>query len=191
MPVPFDDIFPSTVIEGAETFDVEFDPVSSSTSSSSASSGTSTPDDDENSEAFGEVFIDSPNDQSVSSMAPVSDWVVTSCDPKSDQPQTVSMRSQSLSLISNCHSITLDNAQVLAYCSKSMDSSGCAHVFIGNAEHTIVQMPSSCGLGPYARVASLTPHTNQSILSTFHQAQKPANELVYSLSFDYGTFREL
>ena len=95
MPVPFDDIFPSTVIEGAETFDVEFDPVSNSTSSSSASSGTSTPDDDENSEAFGEVFIDSPNDQSVSSMAPVSDWVVTSCDPKSDQPQTVSMRSHS------------------------------------------------------------------------------------------------
>ena len=94
MPVPFDDIFPSTIIEGAETFDVEFDPVSNSTSSSSASSGTSTPDDDENSEAFGEVFIDSPNGQSVSSLAPVSDWVVTSCDPKSDQPQTVSMRCQ-------------------------------------------------------------------------------------------------
>ena len=81
--------------------------------------------------------------------------------------------------------------QVLAYCSKSIDNSGCAHVFIGSAEHTIVQMPSSCGLGPYARVASLTPHTNQSILPAFHEAKKPVNELVYSLSFDYGTFPDL
>ena len=68
-----------------------------------------------------------------------------------------------------------------------MDNSGCADVFIGSAEHTIVQMPSTGGLGPYARVASLAPHSNQSILSAFHQAKKPANELVYSLSFDYGT----
>ena len=89
MPVPFDDIFPSDVVEGAETFDVEFDLGVPSSGSSS------TPIYNENSEAFGEVFIDSPNTQSVSSMAPVSDWVVTSCDPKSDQPQTVSMRSQS------------------------------------------------------------------------------------------------
>ena len=72
-----------------------------------------------------------------------------------------------------------------------MHNSGCAHVFIGSAEHTIVQMPSSCGLGPYARVASLTSHTNQSILSASHQAKKPANELVYSLSFDYGMFPRL
>ena len=185
MPVPFDDIFPSDVVEGAETFDVEFDPDVSSSGSSS------TPIYNENDGAFGEVFIDSPNTQSVSSMAPVSDWVVTSCDPKSDQPQTVRMRHRFSHLPLHCHSITHNNCQVLAYCSKSMDNSGCAHVFIGSAEHTIVQMPSSCGLGPYARVASLTPHTNQSILSTFHQAQKPANGLVYSLSFDYGTFREL
>ena len=72
-----------------------------------------------------------------------------------------------------------------------MVNSGCAHIFIGGAEHTIVRMPSSCGLGPYARVASLTPHTNQSILSVFHQKNKPANELVYSLTFDYGTFHAL
>ena len=92
MPVPFDDIFPCGVLEGAETFDVEFDPDVSNSSSSAYSSSLSTTNDSENSEAFGEVFIDSPNLQSVSSMAPVSDWVVTSCDPRSDQPQTVSMR---------------------------------------------------------------------------------------------------
>ena len=89
MPVPFDDIFPSNVVEGAETFDVEFD--SDHPFSNSSSSGSLVTGDDENSEAFGEVFIDSPNPQSVSSMALVSDWIVTSCDPKSDQPQTVSM----------------------------------------------------------------------------------------------------
>jgi hypothetical protein len=180
VPVPFEDIFSSDVVDGAITFDAQFDPEDSNTAHS-------TKNNDENTEAFGEVFIDSPNTQSVSSMALVSDWVLTSCDSKSDQPQTVSMRHQfphfpfalSLNYAHFC--------QVLAYCSKSMDNSGCGHVFIGSAEHTIVQMPSSCGLGPYARVASLTPHTNQSILSTSHQAQKPANEFVYSLSFDYGT----
>ncbi|KIJ58948.1 glycoside hydrolase family 18 protein [Hydnomerulius pinastri MD-312] len=161
VPVPFYDIFPSNITEGAETFDVEFDPdVTNSPQVASGSNSTTT--DNENTEAFGEVFIDSPNANAVSSMAVVSDWVVTSCDPTSDQAQTV-----------------------LAYCSKSMDNSGCAHVFIGGAEHTIVQMPSSCGLGPYARVASLTPHVNQSILPETQQAKKPANELVYSLSFDY------
>lgn len=87
MPVPFYDIFPSNVIEGAETFDVEFDPEQSSSGS------LSVPSYNENNAAFGEVFIDSPNPQSVSSMALVSDWVVTSCDPKSDQLQTVSMPS--------------------------------------------------------------------------------------------------
>ena len=87
VPVPFDDIFPSDVVEGAETFDVEFDPDGSNT-------GHSTTNNDENTEAFGEVFIDSPNAQSVSSMALISDWTVTSCDPRSDQPQTVSMLRQ-------------------------------------------------------------------------------------------------
>ena len=100
MPVPFDYIFPSDTPEGAVTFDVEFDLDPSDT-------GHSTPNNDENTEAFGEVFIDSPNPQSVSSLALVSDWVVTSCHPKSDQPQTVNMRRQFPIFHLYCHSITL------------------------------------------------------------------------------------
>ena len=48
-----------------------------------------------------------------------------------------------------------------------------------------VRMPSSCGLGPYARVVSLEVHQNQSVLPAEHQAALPSNEKVYLLSFDY------
>lgn len=77
---------------------------------------------------------------------------------------------------------------MLAYCSKPMDDedSGCSHVFIGQAEHTIVRLPTTCGLGPYARVVSLDVHPDQGVLSTYHQSQLPANEKVYSLTFDYN-----
>jgi hypothetical protein len=57
---------------------------------------------------------------------------------------------------------------------------------IGGAEHTIVKMPQNCGRGPYARIASLTPHSNQDILSHYHQSKKPATEKVYELQFDYS-----
>ncbi len=111
------------------------------------------------------MFIDSPNPSAVSSLSTTSDWVITSCDARSDQPQVA-----------------------LAYCSKS-GNSGCAHIFIGGAENTIVQMPKSCGLGPYARVVQLTPHANQSILYAYgdHQKRKLADEPVFELHFDYGT----
>lgn len=38
---------------------------------------------------FGEVFISSPNPQSVSSLDTVSDWVLVGCSQASDQPQQV------------------------------------------------------------------------------------------------------
>jgi hypothetical protein len=66
------------------------------------------------------------------------------------------------------------------------DDSGCAHVFIGSTEHTIVRLPTSCGLGPYARVQSLEIHPDQNILSGYDMSQKPVNEPVYRLSFDYN-----
>ena len=64
-------------------------------------------------------------------------------------------------------------------------SSGCGHVFIGQAEHTIVKMPRTCGKVPYARVVGLDMHSNQDILPPKHNAKKPASELVYLLNFDY------
>jgi hypothetical protein len=57
---------------------------------------------------------------------------------------------------------------------------------VGGAEHTIVEMPKSCGLGPYARVASLDVHPDQTVLSDFHAQAKPASESVFLLSFDYN-----
>ena len=66
------------------------------------------------------------------------------------------------------------------------EDSGCGHVFIGQAQHTIIRMPNSCGLGPYARVVSLAEHPDQSSLPQAHQARKRSTEKVYSLSFDYN-----
>ncbi|KAJ6608966.1 hypothetical protein B0H10DRAFT_2066126 [Mycena sp. CBHHK59/15] len=164
-PVPFSDIFPDTVPEGSLSFQEEFDP-DEGVPDGSTGSGTSSPlpnDQEENDTAFGEVFIDSPNAASVSSLELKTNWVITSCHPTSDKPQSV-----------------------LMYCSKALSSSGCSHVMIGGAEHTIVKMPQNCGRGPYARIASLTPHPNQDSLSSYHQSKKPSNEPVYLLQFDYN-----
>ncbi|KAF5346427.1 hypothetical protein D9758_012782 [Tetrapyrgos nigripes] len=127
LPVPFGDVFPSTVKDsGNDLFTVDFDPDEGSPKfSEDGTASTFTGDDNENNGAFGEVFIDSPNPGSVSSLDLSSDWVLTSCDPRSDQPQTI-----------------------LAYCSKA-NSDSCQHVFIGGAEHTIAKLPTSCGLGPH------------------------------------------
>ncbi|KAF9480694.1 hypothetical protein BDN70DRAFT_992496 [Pholiota conissans] len=171
IPVPFDDIFPSTVPEGSETFTVDIDTDSGHSSSSSAEAVYSgAPDDLENGPTeeftpFGEVFIDSPNPQSVSSLDVESHWVIVGCNPTSDQAQ-----------------------QVLAYCSKPMNESGtgCGHVFIGQAQHTIVKMPSSCGKGPYARVVGLDVHSDQNALPAMHNSLKPASESVHLLNFDYN-----
>ena len=84
--------------------------------------------------------------------------------------------------------LTLRYHQVLAYCSLPLDDddSGCGHVFIGQAENTIVRMPRNCGLGPYARVVSLTVHGDQTVLPAYHAARLPINEKTYALSFDYN-----
>ncbi|KAJ6579226.1 hypothetical protein DFH09DRAFT_1447553 [Mycena vulgaris] len=164
-PVPFSDIFPDTVPEGSFSFQEEFDP-DEGVKEGSTGSGTSSPlpnDQEENDTAFGEVFIDSPNAGSVSSLDLQTNWVITSCHPTSDQPQSVAI-----------------------YCSKVLSSSECSHVMIGGAENTIVKMPQNCGRGPYARIASLAPHPNQDILSSFRQSKKPADEPVYLLKFDYN-----
>ncbi|KAJ7467040.1 hypothetical protein FB451DRAFT_1340516 [Mycena latifolia] len=174
LPVPEQWVLPSLdptpggheVIQPA-TFTVDFDDNigSSDTSQSSAGSSGESDDGKENDSLFGEVFISSPNPGSVSSLDLASDWVIQGCDRSSDQPQ-----------------------EVLAYCSKSMDSddSGCGHVFIGQATHTIIRLPTTCGLGPYARVVSLAPHEDQSVLPTHIRRQLPDNELVYSLKSDYN-----
>ncbi|KAJ7155586.1 hypothetical protein C8R46DRAFT_1196404 [Mycena filopes] len=163
-PLPFDDIFPSGTPEGSLTFQEEFDP-DEGVADGKMGSGPSSPlpnAQDENDTAFGEVFIDSPNAGSVSSLELTTNWVITECHPTSDQPQSV-----------------------LAYCSMVLSTSECSHVMIGGAENTIVKMPQNCGRGPYARVASLTPHPDQNVLSSFHQSNKPPAEPVYSLQFDY------
>ncbi|KAF9465227.1 hypothetical protein BDZ94DRAFT_1307367 [Collybia nuda] len=172
LPVPEDWVFPQfSPINGegiseTATFTVDFDDNIGPADSSSFGAGSSgeSDDGDENDSPFGEVFISSPNPSSVSSVSIESDWVLTDCLRSSDQPQTV-----------------------LAYCSKPMDDteSGCGHVFIGNAKHTIVRMPKSCGLGPYARIKSFEIHPDQTVLSPVHMKKKPVSEPVYSFSFDY------
>ncbi|KZT36396.1 hypothetical protein SISSUDRAFT_1120964 [Sistotremastrum suecicum HHB10207 ss-3] len=155
---------------GPDSVTIELDPDVAYVSDSGngqgqASSTWSGPEDgNPNDEPFGAIFIDSPNEASVSSMTTASDWIITSCNRTSDQAQ-----------------------QVLAYCRKPMDdaSTGCGHVFIGQAEHTIIKLPSSCGAGPYGRVNTLTVHPDQDILSPYHASQKPDSEPVYLLSFDY------
>ncbi|KAF7316287.1 Chitin-binding type-1 domain-containing protein [Mycena indigotica] len=174
LPVPEAWVLPSQnptpggfgVIQPA-SFTVDFDDNIGTPDTNTPGAGTSGESDDgkENDSPFGEVFISSPNPGSVSSLDRASDWVITSCDRFSDQPQ-----------------------EVLAFCSKSMDSddAGCGHVFIDQAEHTIVKLPSSCGAGPYARIVSLSPHEDQDVLPTHIRRDLPENELVYSLRFDYN-----
>ncbi|KAJ7300594.1 hypothetical protein DFH08DRAFT_725187, partial [Mycena albidolilacea] len=166
-PIPFDDIFdPSQVPEGSLTFQEEFDPDEGIEEEGKIGAGSHSMlpnDQEENESAFGEVFLDSPNSNSVSSLELKTNWVITSCHPTSDRPQEVPI-----------------------YCSKGLSSSECSHVMIGGAEHTIVKMPQNCGRGPYARVASLDLHPDQNVLSSYHQSRKPANEPVYLLKFDYS-----
>ncbi|KAK2461060.1 hypothetical protein APHAL10511_006907 [Amanita phalloides] len=165
LPIPITDVFPANGIGSPATFTVDFDDNTGTSDTSSTGAGSSGIGDDgrENDSAFGEIFISSPNPGSVSSMAFASDWVITDCSATSDQAQTV-----------------------LAYCSKEMNdpNSGCVHVFIGGAANTIVRLPDSCGLGPYARVVELTEHPDQNILSE-RLVMKQSTEKVYSLSFDY------
>ncbi|KAF8961088.1 hypothetical protein BDZ97DRAFT_2077079 [Flammula alnicola] len=173
IPVPFDDVFPSNVPIGSESFTVDMDQdVGHSDSGGAEAVYSGAPDDleagnqpTEEFTPFGEVFIDSPNPASVSSLAIETNWVIVGCNSTSDQSQ-----------------------KVLAYCSKSMSdpASSCGHVFFGQVQHTIVKMPQSCGQGPYARVVSLDVHPNQNVLPTFHNSRKLASESVYSLHFDYN-----
>ncbi|KAJ7140504.1 hypothetical protein C8R43DRAFT_892711, partial [Mycena crocata] len=174
LPVPEEWVLPSLdptpgghgVIQPA-SFTVDFDDNIGTSDTSQHGAGSSGESDDgkENDSPFGEVFISSPNPGSVSSLDFASDWVIHGCDRSSDQPQ-----------------------KVLAFCSKSLDSddSGCGHVFIGQAEHTIARLPTTCGLGPYARIVSLAPHEDQSVLPSHVRRDLPENELVYSLQFDYN-----
>ncbi|KAJ7807344.1 hypothetical protein B0H14DRAFT_3091266 [Mycena olivaceomarginata] len=174
LPVPEQWVLPSLdptpgghgVIQPA-TFTVDFDDNIGTSDPSQTGAGSSGESDDgkENDSPFGEVFISSPNPGSVSSLDLASDWVIHGCDRSSDQAQ-----------------------EVLAYCSKALDGddSGCGHVFIGQAEHTVVRLPKTCGLGPYARIVSLAPHEDQTVLPSHLRRALPDNELVYSLKFDYN-----
>ncbi|KAJ6492287.1 hypothetical protein C8R45DRAFT_990838 [Mycena sanguinolenta] len=167
-PVDVSDVFPLEETNGETVaFTVDYDDNQGTPDDTVIGSGSSGLSDDgkENDSPFSSVFISSPNAESVSSMDLESDWVVTDCDATSDQPQTVN-----------------------AYCTCPVDDEdcGCGHVFLGQATHTIVKMPSSCGLGPYARVVSLQAHPDQTAMSARFAGRKRDTDPVYSLSFDYA-----
>ncbi|EIW77830.1 hypothetical protein CONPUDRAFT_145980 [Coniophora puteana RWD-64-598 SS2] len=171
--IQYDYLFPGTDIEGPTNCNVQEDqPVTGVTDDSTGAGGSASSSfdgspsgSDPNTQPFGEVVIDSPKESSVSTMAENSNWVLVGCHPTSDKPQNV-----------------------LAYCSKQMNAteSGCSHVFKGATEHTIVSMPKSCGLGPYARIAKLEPHSDQELASQFVKEGIPAGEQLYHLQFDYA-----
>ncbi|KAJ7636708.1 hypothetical protein FB45DRAFT_1056011 [Roridomyces roridus] len=159
------DVFPAGEIE-VITFAVDFDDNQGTSDDTQTGAGSSGIDGDgmEEDSPFSSVFISSPNAASVSSLDVESDWAITNCDPASDQSQSV-----------------------LAYCTCPIEDEdcGCGHVFIGQANDTIVKLPDTCGLGPYARVVSLEPHPDQTVLSADHAARKRNTDPVYSLVFDY------
>ncbi|KAF8144038.1 hypothetical protein K438DRAFT_1874697 [Mycena galopus ATCC 62051] len=165
-PVDPGDIFPPSEINGdVVTFAVDYDDNEGTSDDTVTGDGSAGLSDDglENDSPFSSVFISSPNAASVSSLDIESDWAITDCDPTSDQPQTA-----------------------LAYCTCPLSDQdcGCSHVFIGGAADTIVKLPPSCGLGPYARVVSLEINPDQSVLTGRHATKRIADP-VYSLSFDY------
>jgi hypothetical protein len=55
-----------------------------------------------------------------------------------------------------------------------------------DAANTVIELPKSCGAGPYARIVSLEVHANQSVLPAEHSALKPISESVFLLHFDYN-----
>ncbi|KAF8144675.1 hypothetical protein K438DRAFT_1992598 [Mycena galopus ATCC 62051] len=148
-PVPVNDVFPlSETTDDAVAFAVDYDDNERTSSDKSIGDGSRGLSDDgkENDSPFSSVFISSPNAASVSSLDHESDWAITDCDATSDQQQSVT-----------------------AYCTCPMDDEdcGCAHVFIGQAADTVVKLPTTCGLGPYALVVSLESCPNfQSSLDT-------------------------
>ncbi|KAJ7636644.1 hypothetical protein FB45DRAFT_741932, partial [Roridomyces roridus] len=167
-PIPLLDVFPESETEGnIVTFAVDFDENQGTSDTTETGAGSSGIEDDamEEDSPFSSVFISSPNAASVSSLDLESDWVITNCDSTSDQSQSV-----------------------LAYCTCPIEDEdcGCGHVFIGQANDTIVKLPDTCGLGPYARVVSLEPHPDQTVLSANHAARKRSTDPVYSLVFDYS-----
>ncbi|KAJ7614509.1 hypothetical protein FB45DRAFT_842418 [Roridomyces roridus] len=167
LPIPPLDVFPESEIDGnVITFTVDFDDNQGTPDITQTGAGSSGIDDDgqEETSPFASVFISSPNAASVSSLDLESDWAITNCDPTSDQSQSV-----------------------LAYCTCPIEDEdcGCGHVFIGQANDTIVKLPDTCGLGPYARVVLLEPHPDQTVLSADHAARKRSTDPVYSLVFDY------
>ncbi|KAJ6503718.1 hypothetical protein C8R45DRAFT_973542 [Mycena sanguinolenta] len=167
-PVDVSDVFPFEETNGdTVAFTVDYDENQGTPDDTKIGSGSSGLSDDgkENDSPFSSLFISSPNAESVSSLDLESDWVVADCDATSDQPQTVN-----------------------AYCTCPVDDEdcGCGHVFLGKATDTIVKMPSSCGLGPYARVVSLQVHPDQTAMSARFAGRKTDTDPVYSLSFDYA-----
>ncbi|KAJ6483444.1 hypothetical protein C8R45DRAFT_830574, partial [Mycena sanguinolenta] len=167
-PVDVSDVFPGDETAGdTVAFTVDYDDNEGTPDDTITGDGSSGLSDDgkENDSPFSSVFISSHNAESVSSLDLESDWVVADCDATSDQPQTVN-----------------------AYCTCPVDDEdcGCGHVFLGKATDTIVKMPSSCGLGPYARVVSLQVHPDQTAMSARFAGRKRDTDPVYSLSFDYA-----
>ncbi|CCM00583.1 uncharacterized protein FIBRA_02619 [Fibroporia radiculosa] len=122
-----------------------------------APDGGQGPDND----AFGLIAMDGPSSL-LSSVDPSSDWVISGC-TNSAEYQVVT-----------------------AFCSKAEDdpSSGCSAVFENDAENTVVKMPTTCGAGPYARLAVLKIN-NELTLSSTLSALKPANNPIYEMHFDY------
>ncbi|KAJ3559303.1 hypothetical protein NM688_g429 [Phlebia brevispora] len=122
-----------------------------------APNGGQGPDND----AFGLIAMDGPSNL-LSSVDPSSDWVITGCTDSAEYQV------------------------VTAFCSKleSDPSSGCGAVFEDGAENTVVKMPSTCGAGPYARLALLQVN-NSLTLSPSLSALKPAENPIYEMHFDY------
>ncbi|KAJ3559300.1 hypothetical protein NM688_g427 [Phlebia brevispora] len=122
-----------------------------------APNGGQGPDND----AFGLIAMDGPSNL-LSSVDPSSDWVITGCTDSAEYQV------------------------VTAFCSKleSDPSSGCGAVFEDGAENTVVKMPSTCGAGPYARLALLQVN-NSLALSPSLSALKPAENPIYEMHFDY------
>jgi hypothetical protein len=83
------------------------------------------------------------------------------------------------------------------------EESGCSHVLIGDAQHTVVRadlrnhilashdlpqvrMPKTCGAGPYSRIHSFEEADEHTRLPAEHTTALPTGGKVYRVSFDYN-----
>ncbi|PQE17112.1 glycosyl hydrolase family 18 protein [Rutstroemia sp. NJR-2017a BBW] len=87
----------------------------------------------------------------------------------------------------DCENTQSDEIQtVRIFCNDDSLNSNCHKIYLGHGvPGKILDMPSGCGLGPYAVAVEMVPSKNQSVPGHITKRTTKPNPVVYDLTFDY------